>query len=220
MIVLIEINNVTKTYKGRLLLENASISFYRNSINYLIGSNGSGKTTLIKCLLQLESYEGEILFDSKEFKSIQKQVGIVYDTSPFYPFLSGIANLKLLISQDKLDMEYVDELSEKLLIKNILNNKVKYYSYGEKKKLSLVLALLANPSYLILDEISNGLDYDSMELLKRLLPEWSKTMTIIVTGHHYEFYSTILDHLFIIKNKKIKEIHNLDQEIKELHVRD
>lgn len=76
--------------------------------------------------------------------------------------------------------------------------------------------MLSEPSFLILDEISNGLDYDTMVLLQELLPDWANRMTIIVTGHHYEFYKDILNHLYVIKNKEIQEVYNLDDEIKEL----
>lgn len=180
----------------------------------MIGANGSGKTTLIKCLIQLELYKGDILFHSKSLNNVRDQIGVVFDHPPFYTKLTGLVNLKLLSNQKKLDMKLVTELAEKLMIQDVLYNKVNYYSYGEKKKLSILLALLSNPSYLILDEISNGLDYDSMILLKELLPELAKTKTIIVTGHHYEFYQSVFDHLFIIKDKKIYEVDNFDEGIK------
>ncbi|WAA12523.1 ATP-binding cassette domain-containing protein [Fervidibacillus halotolerans] len=215
--MLIRIRNLTKSFKKRVIFDNVNVDFHSNRINYLIGANGSGKTTLIKCLIQLELYKGDILFDSKSLNNIRDRIGVVFDHPPFYTKLSGFANLKLLSNQKKIDKELVTKLAEKLMIQDVLYNKVQFYSYGEKKKLSLLLALLSNPSYLILDEISNGLDYDSMILLKKLLPEWAKTKTIIVTGHHYEFYQSIYDHIFIINDKKIYETDHLDERIKRIY---
>ncbi|MGY4788571.1 ATP-binding cassette domain-containing protein [Bacillus sp. OHL2] len=75
---------------------------------------------------------------------------------------------------------------------------------------------LTKPTYLFLDEISNGLDYGTMMELKAMIKKWSKDMTIIATGHQFEFYSSIVDELFILKDKSMIQIHDFQEKGEDL----
>ncbi|MFC0523445.1 ATP-binding cassette domain-containing protein [Pontibacillus salicampi] len=213
---MIDIFKLTKSYKDRDIFQEATVHFEGNSIHYLMGANGAGKTSLIKCLLGLESYDGTITFDSKSISNRRNEIAVVFDDTPFFPSQSGYSNVSLL-SKGRVNKKRVEEFAQKLGIYSLLSSKVKYYSYGEKKKLGLLLAFQSEPSYVILDEISNGLDYDTMCLLQNLLPQWAEHTTILVTGHHYEFYRAMVDRLFVIKDKDIQEVYDFDKEIKELN---
>ena len=85
----------------------------------------------------------------------------------------------------------------------MLRNKVKTYSYGQKKKLALALVEILQPKYLFMDEISNGLDFDMMKELKDDIKRWAETMTIFLTGHQFSFYNELVDSLFAFKDKQI-----------------
>ncbi|MDO7862753.1 hypothetical protein [Brochothrix thermosphacta] len=85
----------------------------------------------------------------------------------------------------------------------LLKRKVKHYSYGQKKKLSLALVALLRPKYLIMDEISNGLDFQFSKELKKIVLDLSKETTILLTGHQYDFYNDIIDNLLVFEDKKI-----------------
>ncbi len=132
---------------------------------------------------------------------------VIYDDSPFYDHLSGYQNIKLLINQPA-GKEELEQLSQKFLGRALLKKKVKTYSYGQKKKLALMIAALNKPSYLFLDEISNGLDYRSMMELQKLINDWSSTMTIVAAGHQFEFYSSIVDQLYVLKDGSAIHIDN------------
>ena len=83
---------------------------------------------------------------------------------------------------------------------------MKDYSLGEKKKLALIVALLQKPKYLFIDEISNGLDAETLEILQENLKKLKKESLILVTGHHFDFYEKIIDELYIIRDNTITHI--------------
>ncbi|MGG5255365.1 ATP-binding cassette domain-containing protein [Neobacillus sp. SM06] len=202
---MIELINLTKSYKDNLVLEKLNIKLKENKISFIMGENGVGKTTLLKCLLKLEKYKGIVLYDGKTFDEIRKSIHVIYDDSPLYLNLSGFKNIELL-SNKEINKKEIKNAALKYFSEEQLKTKVKSYSYGQRKKISLVIAELSQPKYLFMDEVSNGLDYETMTDLKRTLKEWSKKMTIIATGHQFEFYAEIIDELFIIKQGTMYEL--------------
>ncbi len=194
---MIEISNFSKKYNKKTIINSSSFKINKNKISFFMGSNGSGKTTLIKCIMGLESYSGNILFNDKKNNCL-----VLWDDCPFYTNLSGLKNL-ILFSEGKKTKKSIIELSLKYLDNDLLNRKVKNYSYGQKKKLALALVEILEPDYLIMDEISNGLDYDTIRFLKQQIKKWSTKTTILLTGHQFDFYNEIIDDIFIFKNNKI-----------------
>ncbi|HFD2040158.1 TPA: ATP-binding cassette domain-containing protein [Clostridium perfringens] len=201
---MIEIRRLNKSYKNNVIFNECTISFESNKINFLMGANGQGKTTLFKCLLNLDNYSGEILFDDYKFKDIINNIFAIYDDSPLYLNLTGLQNISIFLERKVSKHEY--EAFQNILSNRILERKVKEYSYGQKKILSIIIAFLKAPKYLIIDEISNGLDFETMIWLKDNLKLLSKNTTIIATGHQFEFYNNIIDNLYIINDKKIVQV--------------
>ncbi|MDU5491409.1 MAG: ATP-binding cassette domain-containing protein [Clostridium perfringens] len=201
---MIEIRRLNKSYKNNVIFNECTISFESNKINFLMGANGQGKTTLFKCLLNLDNYSGEILFDDYKFKDIINNIFAIYDDSPLYLNLTGLQNISIFLERKVSKHEY--EAFQNILSNRILERKVKEYSYGQKKILSIIIAFLKAPKYLIIDEISNGLDFETMIWLKDNLKLLSKNTTIIATGHQFEFYNNIIDNLYIINDKKIVKV--------------
>ncbi|HFD8682990.1 TPA: ATP-binding cassette domain-containing protein [Clostridium perfringens] len=201
---MIEIRRLNKSYKNNVIFNECTISFESNKINFLMGANGQGKTTLFKCLLNLDNYSGEILFDDYKFKDIINNIFAIYDDSPLYLNLTGLQNISIFLERKVSKHEY--EAFQNILSNRILERKVKEYSYGQKKILSIIIAFLKAPKYLIIDEISNGLDFETMIWLKDKLKLLSKNTTIIATGHQFEFYNNIIDNLYIINDKKIVQV--------------
>ncbi|TDT62811.1 ABC-2 type transport system ATP-binding protein [Fonticella tunisiensis] len=206
---MITITNLSKNYGKNKVLQDVNINIPENKISFLMGENGAGKTTFIKCLVQLENYKGQILFDEKEFQDVRDEVLAIYDDAPLYTNLSGIENLDLMNFR-KLKKKECYNIALKYLSGDILKRKVSTYSYGQRKKLFIALVEICSPKYLIMDEISNGLDYESMKGLKKSLKEWSKNMTIILTGHQFDFYNNLIDELYIVKDSQITYFENLD----------
>jgi ABC-type multidrug transport system ATPase subunit len=212
---MISLENMSKSYGKKSILHSVSCNFKNDRISFLMGRNGSGKTTLIKCLFDLEAYDGKILFDGKKINgSIRRRCLVVWDDSPFYSGLTGIENLKIF-SNSNYKSEEIINISSELLNVETLKTKVKHYSYGQKKKLALVLVKLSDPDYLVMDEITNGLDYETTKLLKQILLKWKKNKTIIMTGHNLSFYNDIIDDLFLLKDNSLTEsdVHKHNTEV-------
>jgi ABC-2 type transport system ATP-binding protein len=199
---MITISNLRKSYKKKEVIKSSSFEISQNTISFLMGENGAGKTTLLKCLMAMEHFEGEILFDGKSIEDIRANCIVLWDDCPFYNNLSGFHNL-LIFSEGKLAREKIKEVASVHLDSELLRRKVATYSYGQRKILALVLVEILKPEYLFMDEISNGLDYEAMRELKKRLERMAKHMTIFLTGHQFDFYNDVVEELFIFKNKKI-----------------
>lgn len=128
---MIEIRRLNKSYKNNVIFNECTISFESNKINFLMGANGQGKTTLFKCLLNLDNYSGEILFDDYKFKDIINNIFAIYDDSPLYLNLTGLQNISIFLERKVSKHEY--EAFQNILSNRILERKVKEYSYGQKK---------------------------------------------------------------------------------------
>jgi len=203
---MIEVIDLSKSYaKNQQILSNVCIKLDDNRIHFLMGKNGSGKTTFLKCLLGLEGYEGCITFGGKPVHRIQDRLFAIFDDVPLYDNLNGYQNIRLLLEDSgTCDPKKIEELS--LLSSHKLRKRVKDYSLGEKKKLALIAALLQKPKYLFIDEISNGLDAETLEILQENLKKLKKESLILVTGHHFDFYEKIIDELYIIRDNTITHI--------------
>jgi ABC-type multidrug transport system ATPase subunit len=203
----IQINNFTKKYKNNTVFENVSFAILDHQITFLMGENGSGKTTLVKSILNLEKYQGQILFDDNPITCAYGDISAVYDDSPLYLCLNGYQNIRLLCNRSISNNE-TNAFALQLLSEPELRKKVKKYSYGQRKKLSIIIAFLNESKYIFMDEVSNGLDYDTMNKVKEMLKEHVKTKSIFLTGHQFEFYNDIVNSILIVKNKNIVSYEN------------
>ncbi len=201
---MIKLENFSKKYK-KCIFSNTSITFPDNCINFIMGKNGCGKTTLFKCISGLEDYEGTITFDNKPINRIRDELFILWDDTPFYPKLSGLNNIYLLC-EDKIDKQEIADIASSFIDYSTLKRPVKTYSYGQKKKLALVLLNILKPKYILMDEISNGLDVDTMKMLEKNIFDLSKDSTIILTGHQFTFYQHIADNVFVKKGDNLIQV--------------
>lgn len=202
---MIEIDNLTKYYGKRVILQNINLQIPDHKIIFIAGRNGSGKTTLLKCLLNLEQYKGTIRYNNQPLDEIREDLFVIYDSSPLYSNLTGVQNIKLL-TRSNITTDSIISQHYQMLSKEILKKKVKTYSFGQRKKLSLIIALINKPKFLFLDEVSNGLDYESLNELQILLRELTLTTTIVAIGHNFEYYSPIIDELILINDNSALHI--------------
>ena len=199
---MITASHFSKSYRKHEIIATSNFEIRGNKITFLMGPNGSGKTTLIKCLMGMEMYNGTLLFDEKPIGQVHEECLVLWDDCPFYQTLSGLSNL-MIFGEGKRKKPEILERAQKYLDMDTLKKKVSLYSYGQKKKLSLVLVDLLSPTYLFMDEISNGLDYETIRFLKDQVKDWSERMTIFLTGHQFDFYNDVIDDLLIFKENQI-----------------
>lgn len=217
---MITLHKFSEKYKENNILSDVNINFEDNRITFIMGPNGSGKTTLIKCISGLEKYDGTILYNEKPMDYMYHKCLVIWDDCPFYLQLSGISNL-IVYSENRMKKDKIMDIAKKYLDINVLKRKVKSYSYGQKKRLALILVEILNPEIIIMDEISNGLDYDTMQELKEDLQRLALTKTIILTGHQFGFYNDIIDDLIVIKDRKLviekRNFKNSGEKLEEIY---
>lgn len=211
---MIEFTNFEKKYGKQFSLKCEYLCFEDGKISFLMAPNGAGKTTLLKCISALEKYSGQIEINRKINTRNLAECLIIWDDCPFFNNISGLKNL-LILSDDKMSKEKIKDMALKYIDERLLKRRVSTYSYGQRKKLALVLAEILDPSILIMDEISNGLDFDTMQELQVHLKTLSANRTIILTGHQFGFYEKIYDDLFIIKDGEVVKEKMLDRKMLE-----
>lgn len=212
---MIRFDSISKMYAKKHILSNVSFEIDEKKISFIMGENGAGKTTLIKCMVNLEAYEGKITYNNKLYENVRDKCFVLYDDCPFYSNLSGWNNL-FLLSENRIAKAEVVKVAERYLDRQVLSSKVKKYSNGQRKKLGIILLELLNPKYIILDEISNGLDYLSLKELKVRIRQWSLNSTIIMTGHQFDFYNDLIDDLFLFKDGDIKKESSFSKGVNKL----
>lgn len=203
---MIKFVNFAKYYNNQAILKDVNLEIADNKITFIMGKNGSGKTTLVKCMLGLEDYAGEIQYDLGVSENEEKKrILAIWDEFPFYDGMTGLNNLYVFSEGMKSQREIL-EIAQKYLGKEILKRKVKSYSYGQRKKLSLILVEILEPQIVVMDEVSTGLDYETMVYLKKYIRELAKSATIVLMGHQFEFYNDLIEEMVVIKKGSMKTL--------------
>ena len=212
---ILKISGVTKTYRGKLAVDNINMTICKGDIYGLIGRNGAGKTTLMRIITSLTSADnGEIeLFDEKTVAGLLKarrRLGCVIETPALYPNLTAHQNLEYFRILWRIkDKSAVRRTLKAVDLADTGKKKFRDFSLGMKQRLGLALALLNNPDFIILDEPNNGLDpigiVEMREMIIKLCNEQGKT--IMVSSHMLSELSMTATRYGIINDGKlIKEM--------------
>lgn len=210
---IIELQQLSKTYRGHTALYPVDLQLYRGEIFGLIGRNGAGKSTLLKLLGGLIYPTGGSvrIFErsTREQRSLHERMGLLVEHPGLYPQLSGYDNLELLADAYgmKARKAAIEELLARVGLADSGRRKVKTYSLGMKQRLGIALALLGSPDVLVLDEPINGLDPQGIVDIRRLLLELHKSgMTIIIASHILEELSRIATRFGILHEGRLVEV--------------
>lgn len=209
---LIELRNVSKSFKGNSLLKDMNIKFHKGKIYGITGSNGSGKSVLFKMICGFTPPdEGEIIIHQDYMDpqtNFPKNFGIIIDRPGYIATKSGFDNLKSLATIQNLISD--EEIRNAMKIVGLEPNhkqKVKNYSLGMKQKLSLAQAIMENQEVLILDEPFNALDSTSVKNIRQLLIDYREQgKTIFITSHNQEDIDLLCDHVFTIDHEQLREV--------------
>lgn len=207
----ITVRNVSKSIKGKKLLDNISFDAYEGEIIGLVGKNGAGKSTLLKIMTGLYKMdEGEILYYNydlnHDFEKAMSIVGTIIETPDMYESLTGKKNLKLFKTMLKgVDEGTIEEIVKILEMEKYLGKKFKTYSLGMKERLAIASSLINKPKILILDEPTNGLDTEGIKKIMDTLKELKDT-TIIISSHMLNEIEELCNKIIFINNGKIQKI--------------
>ncbi len=208
--------NVTKQFGGIVAVNDVSIHFEPGKIYALLGPNGSGKSTLMKLALGVIKPDfGKIFVGSVDPStdpiSARKIVGYSPEDVILYESLTPAEHISFVGSIYGLNKKELDK-RVKMLIKLFkmnehMNKLVGELSRGNKKKLSLILALLHDPKILILDEPFSGLDPEIGRVLKELMKKHAKESKVVLFSTHIlELAEAVADEIAIMHRGKIIEV--------------
>lgn len=228
---MIEVRNLSKSFKGRKVIDDISLSVDEGDVYGFLGSNGSGKTTTIRMLLNLiYPNKGTIKLNeydiSRDFSKAIKRVGAIVEIPKFHSYLSGRKNLLLMANLiDDIEKHKVDEVLELVGLADRAEDKVKTYSLGMRQRLGIANALLCNPRLVILDEPTNGLDPQGMKEIRDLICRLSSenNITFFISTHLLHEVEqmcnkvAILNHGKIIAQGKVEDLVNIDYELVEIY---
>lgn len=182
-----------------------------------IGPNGAGKTTTIRMMVGLIKMSGgdvQILGKSikNDYKEAIKEVGAIVENPEMYPFMTGMQNLihfaRMLPNVSK---ERIQEVISLVGLEKAIKEKIGKYSLGMRQRLGIAQALLHNPSVLILDEPTNGLDpagiREIRHYIRRLAEE--QNVAVIISSHLLSEIELMCDRIGIIKNGELITIQNV-----------
>ena len=186
---MIEIRNLSFARGNNLIFQNISFQVHSSELMVLKGANGKGKTTLLSNILNfLDPLEGEILYYGKLIDSHTASKYFLYigENNFAYDNLSLNDNIQywLAIHNVNFSREIRDKSVDFLFSELNLNLKFYQLSYGQKKKLQLLLLMLVNKPVWILDDPFNGLDQDTVNKITSLLSKKRENNGIILMSCH------------------------------------
>jgi ABC-2 type transport system ATP-binding protein len=185
----LEINNISKSYGKIQALNGVSFSVPKGSVFGILGPNGSGKTTMLSIILDvLQSDGGNYTWFGQPPSNLhRKKIGSLLETPNLYHYLTAVQNLRITksISGRGSDIE-INEVLQKVKLHERKNSRFTTYSLGMKQRLAIAGALLGNPSVLVLDEPTNGLDPVGIAEIRELIKDLAKE------GHTIIMASTCL----------------------------
>ena len=214
------IRSLSKKYQKKLVLNKVSMDINKGDIYGFVGENGSGKTTVIRAICGLINIdEGDIsLFNvnskSKEIYKAKEKLGAIVENPSIYQNMTAKENL---ITQATIlgitDLSCVDEILHTVGLDkmDIENKKAGNFSLGMRQRLGIAMALINDPSFIILDEPMNGLDPEGIVEIRELILKLNQTkqITFLISSHILTELALIATKYGIIsKGKIIKEITN------------
>jgi ABC-2 type transport system ATP-binding protein len=203
-------NLVHKFSDNETVLNNINLQIIEGSIYGFLGPNGAGKTTTLKLILGLlKKQQGEILIFGKSLENsrieILKNIGSLIESPSLYGHLTAIENLNLLQKIYQCPKERIQKVLELVGLSNTGNKKTSQFSLGMKQRLSIAIALLHNPSLLILDEPTNGLDPNGMIEIRELLIKLNREqgITIVISSHLLAEIEKLVSYVGVINKGKL-----------------
>lgn len=197
---IIEIKNGSKSFADKIIFKNFNLNVLRTARIGIVGDNGAGKTTLFKIIMQQESLDsGELIlgetlrigYFSQHFDAIDENIRVidyVKEVSSTIETLEGTVTASSLLERFLFDA-------------NLQYTMVKSLSGGQRRRLQLVRVLAANPNVLILDEPTNDLDIETLEVLEDYIDSFMGP--VLCVSHDRYFLDKVCDELLYYKNGEI-----------------
>ena len=229
----IEFENVSLSYGGRLILDNINFKINQGQIFGMLGPNGVGKSTIFNLITGLvKPKNGKIKIQGEEvtqypiyLRTKKFQVGYVPQYGGYFNDLTLHENLKaiseIVIANKNLRDERINYLLSKFELDNLKDIKGKFLSGGQKKKLVIALSLLSEPKVLLLDECFAALDVLTIKMLQETIVKLQQenNITICICDHQARDLLACVDMAMILSNGKVVAQNSPSNLVKDINAK-
>ncbi|WP_405878151.1 ABC transporter ATP-binding protein [Streptomyces sp. NBC_01136] len=199
----IDVQNLTKDYGSRRAVDDLTFSVLPGRVTGFLGPNGAGKSTTMRLVLGLDRpTSGTATVGGRAYATLDeplRHVGALLDAGAPHGSRTARDHLRALAASNRVPERRVDAVLEETGLASVARRRVKTYSLGMRQRLGIAAALLGDPSVVLLDEPSNGLDPEGIiwirELLRRLAGEGR---TVLVSSHLMAETASFADHLVVL----------------------
>lgn len=206
----VEIKQITKFYGRQKALDDVGFSIKKGELVGFLGPNGAGKSTLMKIITgYLSAEEGEVIVNGQKVESknleIRKNIGYLPEHNPLYTDLYVKEFLEITAGFYKLKnaKQRVAEMVELTGLGDEQHKKISALSKGYRQRVGLAQALIHDPSVLILDEPTTGLDPNQLEEIRHLIRQISREKTVMLSSHIMQEVEAVCGRVIIINKGKI-----------------
>lgn len=195
--MLITCENISKSYTDKVLLDNQTITVSSTDKIGIIGVNGCGKSTLLKIMAKIEDPDsGEVTYEKfKKITYLSQELNLDENNTPLQQVLLSFS------TKEKEEKEYEAKSILSKLGVNEIDKPIKYLSGGEKRKVSIASSLIKESDCLLIDEITNHLDSETITFLEKYLIKFNKA--IVMVTHDRYFLERITNRIIEIYKGKL-----------------
>src|SRR5216684_1456644 len=220
--IVISTSRLTKAFGKLVAVNDLHLQVMRGDVFGFLGPNGSGKTTTIRMLLGLirPTAGRAVIFgmdNAYQLPLILRRVGAIVETPVFYPYLSGLDNLRVItvasgMSSGKANDARMEEVLDIVDLRRQARDAYRKYSLGMKQRLGIAAALLSDPELVLLDEPTNGLDPAGVFEIRQLIQHLSALgKTIFLSSHVLYEVQQVCNRVAILQRGNLIRQGNVDE---------
>jgi len=208
---LVRLNGVCKAFRGRVAVDDLSLSIDHGEVVALLGPNGAGKTTTLALMLgHVRPTRGDVLLRGVSVAGDRRRalraVGVVVDSPAFHDYLTGWENLALLVSYAEVpdDAAMLDAVRF-VGLDDRIHDRVGTYSHGMRQRLALAQALVPAPDLVLLDEPADGLDPDGVVTMHGMIARLSgeRGVAVVIASHLLSEVERVCDRVLILDSGRL-----------------
>jgi ABC-2 type transport system ATP-binding protein len=203
---ILSIRGLSKSYKNIKAIQNLNLEISEGQAYGILGPNGSGKTTTLSIVTGIIHQEqGSFSWFGKPPDANQrKEIGSLIETPHFYPYLNLIKNLQIICDIKGISYKDIQRVLEAARLAERRKSRFSTLSLGMKQRLGIAAALLGDPSVMVLDEPTNGLDPEGIaEVREIVIQQVELGKTLILASHILSEVEKICSHVAILKKGEL-----------------
>lgn len=205
---IIEIKNLDKSFVNFQVFKNLNLNFYENQNVAILGSNGAGKTTLVEIIAGIQKKDkGIINYFLNQTNCFQEKIGIQFQDSNYPKGLNvkDVIDFSLEIFKCELSKDEFNALLKIFGIDKFYFKKASNLSGGQSQRLNCLLSIIHKPSFLILDELSTGLDVSIKTEIKKFMKDYSNNnkASILLVSHDVDEIEYLCERIIIMRHGQI-----------------